>query len=303
MELKILSPQEGGFVKEIRWNNEELKAEIAEKMQEYKSLAFTEETIKEAKADRAKLNKLRTAFEDERKRIKKLCMAPYDEFEKQVKELIALIDEPIRLIDGQIKEVEEQRRVEKKGKVLEFYESTIGPLKGVLPFEKIFRPEYLNATRSMKSITEEIQSLINRVNADLDTIEGFGSKYELQIKDAYLRTLDLSTAMQEKARLEEVERRLAERRQEEQRRAEERAARVAAEVQSKSQMEQAVDAQNAQPEVQAEKSEGEKEITQQSEKQEPKLFQMDFRVWGTKEQLMGLRQYMIDNKIKFGKVE
>ncbi len=114
MELKILSPQEGGFVKEIRWNNEELKAEIAEKMQEYKSLAFTEETIKEAKADRAKLNKLRTAFEDERKRIKKLCMAPYDEFEKQVKELIALIDEPIRLIDGQIKEVEEQRRVEKK---------------------------------------------------------------------------------------------------------------------------------------------------------------------------------------------
>lgn len=303
MELKILSPQEGGFVKEIRWNNEELKAEIAEKMQEYKSLAFTEETIKEAKADRAKLNKLRTAFEDERKRIKKLCMAPYDEFERQVKELIALIDEPIRLIDGQIKEVEEQRKIEKKGKVQEFYESVIGPLKGVLPFENVFRPEYLNATRSMKSIAEEIQSLINRVNADLDTIEGFGSKYELQIKDAYLRTLDLSTAMQEKARLEEVERRLAGRRQEEQRRAEERAARVAAEVQSKSQMEQVVDAQNAQPEVQAEKSEGEKEITQQSEKQEPKLFQMDFRVWGTKEQLMGLRQYMIDNKIKFGKVE
>ena len=34
MELKILSPQEGGFVKEIRWNNEKLKGEIAEKMQE-----------------------------------------------------------------------------------------------------------------------------------------------------------------------------------------------------------------------------------------------------------------------------
>lgn len=276
MELKILSPQEGGFVKEIRWNNEELKAEIAEKMQEYKSLAFTEETIKEAKADRAKLNKLRTAFEDERKRIKKLCMAPYDEFEKQVKELIALIDEPIRLIDSQIKEVEEQRRVEKKGKVLEFYESTIGSLRGVLPFEKVFRPEYLNATKSMKSITQEIQALIDRVNSDLDTIEGFGSKYELQIKDAYLKTLDLSTAMQEKARLEEVERRLAERWQEEQCRAEENAAREAAEG---------------------------KETAQQTEKQESQLFRMDFRVWGTKDQIMGLRQYLIDNKIKFGKVE
>ena len=303
MELKILSPQEGGFVKEIRWNNEELKAEIAEKMQEYKSLAFTEETIKEAKADRAKLNKLRTAFEDERKRIKKLCMAPYDEFEKQVKELIALIDEPIRLIDGQIKEVEEQRKIEKKGRVLGFYEGVIGPLKGVLPFEKIFRPEYLNATKSMKSITEEIQSLINRVNSDLDTIEGFGSKYELQIKDAYLKTLDLSTAMQEKSRLEEVERRLAERKQEEQRRAEEKAAREAAEARSKSQMEQVADTQSAHPEVQAEKAEEGETISQQTDKQQPQLFQMDFRVWGTKDQIMGLRQYLIENKIKFGKVE
>lgn len=302
MELKILSPQEGGFVKEIRWNNEELKAEITEKMQEYKSLAFTEETIKEAKADRAKLNKLRTAFEDERKRIKKMCMAPYDAFEKQVKELIALIDEPIRLIDGQIKEVEEQRKIEKKGKVLEFYEGVIGPLKGVLPFEKVFRPEYLNATKSMKSITEEIQSLINRVNSDLDTIEGFGSKYELQIKDAYLKTLDLSTAMQEKARLEEVERRLAERKQEEQRRAEEKAAKEAAEARSKSQMEQAADTQSAHPEVQAGKTE-EKETAQQPDKQEAQMFQMDFRVWGTKDQIMGLRKYLIDNKIKFGKVE
>lgn len=299
MELKILSPQEGGFVKEIRWNNKELKAEIAEKMQEYKSLAFTEETIKEAKADRAKLNKLRTAFEDERKRIKKLCMAPYNEFEKQVKELIALIDEPIQLIDGQIKEVEEQRKIEKKGKVLEFYESVIGSLKGVLPFEKVFRPEYLNATKSMKSITEEIQSLINRVNADLDTIEGFGSKYELQIKDAYLKTLDLSTAMQEKARLEEVERRLAERRQEERRRAEERASREAADAQNRMQP----DPQPVQPEAREEKVESHEGTIQTEEKSESQLFQMDIRVWGTKDQIMGLRQYLIDNKIKFGKAE
>ncbi len=215
MELKILNPQEGGFLKEIQWNNEELKAEIAEKMQEYASLAFTEDTIKEAKADRAKLNKLRTAFEDERKRIKKLCMAPYDAFEKQVKELIALIDEPIRLIDGQIKEVEERRKVEKKGEILEFYESVIGSLKGILPFDRVFRQEYLNVSKSMKSIKEEIQALIDRVNSDLDTIERLGSKHELQIKDAYLKTLNLSVAMQEKARLEEVERQLAERKQRE----------------------------------------------------------------------------------------
>lgn len=36
---------------------------------------------------------------------------------------------------------------------------------------------------------------------------------------------------------------------------------------------------------------------------EEPVLQLDFRVWGTREQLMGLRQYMVDNKIKFGKVE
>lgn len=302
MELKILNPQEGGFLKEIQWNNEELKAEIAEKMQEYTSLVFTEDTIKEAKADRAKLNKLRTAFEDERKRIKKLCMAPYDAFEKQVKELIALIDEPIRLIDGQIKEVEEQRKVEKKGEILEFYESVIGSLKGILPFERVFRQEYLNVSKSMKSIKDEIQALIDRVNSDLDTIEGFGSKHELQIKDVYLKTLNLSVAMQEKARLDEVERQLAERKQREEQQAAERAAAEAIATQNAGGQEQAVEdtAAQAEQENTAEKS---ADAVQQEKKQDPELFQMDFRVWGTKDQLMGLRQYLIKNKIKFGKVE
>ena len=299
MELKILNPQEGGFLKEIQWNNEELKAEIAEKMQEYTSLVFTEDTIKEAKSDRAKLNKLRTAFEDERKRIKKLCMAPYDEFEKQVKELIALIDEPIRLIDSQIKEVEEKRKVEKKGEILEFYESVIGSLKGILPFDRVFRQEYLNVSRSMKSIKEEIQALIDRVNADLDTIEGFGSKYELQIKDVYLKTLDLSVAMQEKARLEEVERQLAERKQREEQQAAKKAAAEALAMQSAAGQEQVVEDTAVHKDV----PEKIAEAAQQEEEQKPELFQMDFRVWGTREQIIGLRQYLINSNIKFGKVE
>lgn len=296
MELKIISPQEGGFIKEIKWNNEELKSEIAEKIRDYKSLVFTEETIKDAKTDRAKLNKLKSAFEEERKRIKKLCMAPYDEFEKQVKEVIALIDEPIRLIDQQIKEVEEQKKVEKKGKILEVYESMIGTLKGVVPFEKLFRPEYLNVSKSMKSITEELTETIQRINHDLDTIEGFGTKYELQIKDVYLRTLDLSSAMREKARLEEVEMRLKEKKEAEERREKERIAAKQESLQSGKVL-------VTEKESQSGDSVKSNDEVQQEEKQEEKLFQMDFRVWGTREQIMGLRQYLIDNKIKFGKVE
>jgi len=280
MELKITSPQEGGFTQEIKWNNEELKKEIATKMQDYNSLAFTENTIKEAKEDRAKLNKLKNAFEAERKRIKKLCLAPYEAFEKQIKEVTGLIDEPIALIDKQIKEVEENKRIKRKGELLDFYNSNIGTLKGILSFEKVLKPKYLNASENVKSITKEIADLIQRVNTDLDTIEGLGTKFEMQMKDVYIKNLDLSLALQEKARLEVMEERLGERRRKEQEVAEMAAKKKAAE--------QAAIPPSRQPST-------------PEQKEEPKVT-MDFRVVATKEQFLLLKEFLQLNNIKYGKV-
>ena len=276
MELKILSPQEGGFVREIRWNNMELKTEIEEKMKEYKTLAFTEETIKEAKADRAKLNKLRTAFEDERKRIKKLCMAPYDEFEKQVKELIALIDEPIRLIDSQIKEVEEKRRDDKR-KEIEALFPTIG-FQAFVTLDMIWDEKWLNATVSMAKVEEQMKSRMYQIGDDVFTIHGL-PEFSFEAMDVYKNTLDLTKAIQEGHRLSEIQKRKAAY-EEEQRKKEEAAKQAAIQPANKPEPDQS--------EVKEENGE---------------LIQLDFRVWGTREQIMGLRQYLTDNKIKFGKVE
>lgn len=86
MELRITNPQESWLTEQILWNNEELKAAIAEKVKDYKTIAYTEDSLKDMKADRADLNKLKKAFEDERKRVKKICMEPYTKFEQQVKD-------------------------------------------------------------------------------------------------------------------------------------------------------------------------------------------------------------------------
>ena len=276
MELKILSPQEGGFVKEIQWNNEELKAEISEKMQDYKNLVFTEETIKEAKKDRANLNKLKNAFEDERKRIKKLCMAPYDEFEKQVKELVALIDEPIRLIDNQIKEVEEKRRDEKR-KEIETLFPTIG-FQAFVTLDMIWDEKWLNATVPMAKVEEHMKSRMYQIGDDVFTIHGL-PEFGFEAMEVYKKTLDLTKAIQEGQRLSEIQKRKAAY-EEEQRKKEEAAKQAAIQPVNKPEPDQS--------EVKEENVE---------------LLQLDFRVWGTREQIMGLRQYLTDNKIKFGKVE
>ena len=46
MELIIYNPKDDGFVKEISWNYDEIKKEVAEKVQHYNSLIYTEDQVK-----------------------------------------------------------------------------------------------------------------------------------------------------------------------------------------------------------------------------------------------------------------
>ena len=53
MELKIYSPQDNGFAQVVKWNFQELKAEISETVRDYEMAVYTDDTIKQARADRA----------------------------------------------------------------------------------------------------------------------------------------------------------------------------------------------------------------------------------------------------------
>ena len=67
MELKV---KEFTFPEIIEFNFDDLKNEITEKVSYYANLVYTDDQIKEAKADRAKLNKFVSALEDKRKEVK-----------------------------------------------------------------------------------------------------------------------------------------------------------------------------------------------------------------------------------------
>ena len=94
MELKIYSPTEEGFLKSIEWNHEEIKREVAERVRYYKNLAYTDDQIADAKKDRATLNKFVQELEATRKAVKKQCLAPYEDFEKKIKEIVQIVNEP-----------------------------------------------------------------------------------------------------------------------------------------------------------------------------------------------------------------
>lgn len=205
MEFRLINPTEDNFLRVIKWNKEELEAAVRQKIASYENVVYTEDNMKQAKADRAELNNLVKAIEERRKKVKKIINEPYDVFEAELKEVLALIQEPVSIIDKQVKAYEEQQKEEKKAKIKAAYDEEIGDLDQVLPFEKIFDSRYLNQTYKLVAAQADIKAKIEKVRTDLETIDSLESKYKLNAKDVYIKTLDLSKALAENKRLSDLE--------------------------------------------------------------------------------------------------
>lgn len=291
MELRIMNPQENWLTEQILWNNEELKAAIAEKVKDYKTIAYTEDSLADMKKDRAGLNKLKNAFEDERKRVKKICMEPYEKFEQQVREITVLIDEPIKLIDSQVKEIDERRKVAKKEEIKALFAS-IG-FQTFVSLDMIWDEKWLNATVTLSKIEEQMKSRMYQIGSDVLTINNL-PEFSFEAMEVYKSTLDVNRAIQEGHRLADVQKRKleAERIKKEQE--------IRKEKETAEQEEAVAQSITSVPAYEVVKETVEEVL--ETQKEEPVL-QLDFRVWGTKEQLMALRNYMKENHLKFGKVE
>lgn len=189
--------------KTIDFNFEEMKSELKEKLAYYNALVVTADSIKDAKDDKAKLNKLFKAVEDKRKDIKKACLAPYEQFEKQCKEITGMIQQPILAIDTQIKAFDDLEQQQKWVEIEAYYKAEVKELKELAPLEKIVSQKWKNKTEPIENICNGIGDTLEKIRTDLETIENLHSEFEHQIVDAYLKDYNLSRALQEQKRLEE----------------------------------------------------------------------------------------------------
>lgn len=205
----------------IEFNYEEMKAEFSKKLVHYNTLVVTEDSIRDAKTDKAALNKLKEAIDTRRKEIKKLYLLPYENLEKQCKELIAMIEAPIKSIDSQIAVFDQKLQDEKWEQITAYYNAEVKELKELVPLEKIVSSKWKNKTESLESVNNAIGDTLERIRGELETISTLHSPYEQQIKDVYLNDYNLSKALMEQKRLEERQKQIEEmeRQKEEQQRA------------------------------------------------------------------------------------
>lgn len=217
-DLELAVSQDLG---KITANFDEIKTALAGQLEEYKDKEFTEDRKKDAKEDLASLRKLKKSVDDRRKEVKKVYMKPYDDFEAKVKELIGLIDEPIKLIDYQVKSFEANRVKARKEEIKKVYEELVpDELQDYIPLERIYGPKWDNTTTTMKSIKTEISSKVSSTNADIAAIKAMRSEKEETALNLYMENNNLAIAIKylseyenEKAEIlrkqeaEEVERR------------------------------------------------------------------------------------------------
>lgn len=276
----IISTDLAVIPQKIEFNFEEIKAEIAPKLDYYTNLVVTEDSIKAAKADKANLNKLKTAIDDKRKEIKKACLAPYEAFEKQCKEITAMIDKPIAAIDTQLKGFDEEKQNQKYSLLKVHF--------GVLKFpeyvtlDAVINPKWRNATLTYETLKKELELKKNEIDNALIALDVWKDKpfYSAIIAD-FKKHLELSKSLVYASQIQrEYERQEVEKAKKQQ-------------EEAQVQPENAQNEQEQPPKVEVGKQQPEAQTAP------VKRYKGKFEVSATAEQLKALCAYMKSNGIEY----
>ena len=295
LELKIISPSEEGFVKQIVWNADEIAEYVAGRVGYYKNLVYTDDQIVEAKKDRAELNKFISALKAKDREIKKLCLQPYEEFHQKMQMIIAQVEEPVNLIDKQVKDYEDQQKAAKTEEIKKLFAE-----KGFQPWvtlDRIWNQSWLNKSYSLKKIEADMSTIQHSIGEDILLINQMGEGQPAALRE-YQRSMDKTKAVEAGKRYIEAkyaEQRMAEtigrQRDEEARRAQEEIDRdlgiAPAPVEAHTEAPEPVSVAPAQ---------------EAEQRQAPETKKISFSVWVTREQLAALNKCLKDNGIKFEQI-
>lgn len=289
MEL-IFKSVEINLPKEIE-NLEALKKELAPKLEQYNNLVVTEDSIKEAKNDKANLNKLKKAISDQRISIKKQYMEPYMLLESQCKELDALIDAPIQAIDKQIKVFEEIEKNDKFTELSKAFNSM--ELPDWIDIGDVLNPKWENKTQKLETLKAEMKANSDKFLKEMAEIDKLYENFphKIAITDKYKQEKDFSQTMVYAKKLEYEFNREQELKAKMLKAAEEEKAK------------QAESSQNA-PEAVTPANDvitppAEPTAVPVEPEQAPKIITGKFEVSGTAEQIKALATFMKSNGIKF----
>lgn len=315
MEFKITEKQ----LPAIKFNFEEVKNKLSEKLCDYKKLVVTEETLKFCKSEQKHLAGLRREVDTYRKDVKKELSKPLDEFESKCKEIVSLISETESKLKEGINYYDDLKKEENK----KFAESEINRLKTELelPQELLWqvqlKKEYCNLTAKKKDVTkditiqilsikdanakylidkQEIFDYIEKRNVEVkqkvdpkryeSLIESEGIECLKQIESDFNNIVQYEKELEEKSKIEVEQAKI-------------RAEKEIEETKKKAEIETQREIEKAKIEIEKKVEDIKKESGAVKVEINEKTIQYKIQVEGTYNQLVALKEFMNKNNIKF----
>lgn len=263
-------------------NFDECKAALSQMMQPYQTLIVSEDGIADAKNDRARIRKVAGRIDDMRKAVKKAYNEPLSAFEGKCKELVSICDSGSANLDRQIKAFEERQKQEKLARLQQFYDGYNAPEeKQFCPWETVVNPKWGNKGFTEDDAKAEIVTALAKTREDIELIRRMDAQDVPYLLDYYKGNLDVREVMRKATEIK------ARREAEEQRK------------RNEAKREIPIEAPENEPNGYDMLKSAAKNAVQQAEPMQA----LDFRVWVTKTQMMALRKFLEDNKIRYGKVD
>lgn len=270
-------------------------ASVRERLKTYDGLIITEAAIPQAKTEIAELRRIAKTASDLRISVKKEHEAKISETISQLKEITDLYTEAASKLDSQIKEYEDREKEAKTADIMAYWDSVIGRLRDFLSLQTVWNPKWLNKGYQMAQIRADIDAAVETALKGMRSILSMHTPHEQTLLRTFFSTLDLQRVLDEKTALDEqlalMEKQKAEREAQE-------AARIAAEnanaVEEPHLPQESVSPSEAQSMLEEQKI-----ASDANEKQ----YTLCFKVIGTRNQILALREFLIANNIKFVKGE
>jgi hypothetical protein len=187
----------------IQTNLVEVEAFVRESVKHYEGYQMGEGEYKLAKGLRANLNGMSKEFNARRIAMKKEYMKPWDALEAELKRIDGIITSEAAAIDAQVKQADEEFKVNRRAALIEAYEEFCPVLVPVVPFERILQPEWLNRSVNLKKAEGELQEKAAKLAADWDSFNALDLKHKEQAEIVFFQTFDLAAAINEDKRITE----------------------------------------------------------------------------------------------------
>jgi hypothetical protein len=180
-------------------NFEQVKKYLAGELKKYDNIVVSEEYMTMAKKSRAELNKMKSELKARLSEVRNAQLKPYNDLkENYTNYLEQMIDFQLEKIDTAIKNIEFKKAEKKEEEIVKYFRQINARYEFDIEIGVVFNPKWTNQTYSMNKIKSEIDSFFQKVQDDLSVIDSFDKEFVIPLRNIYLKCFDMGAVMRNK---------------------------------------------------------------------------------------------------------